>query len=376
MQTGTIIFWQNMVSPHQVPFIEGIARISGRKVILVVQETMLSERRDLGWEGQTVKGVEIVLANNKEIVRHLLEGAGMGSLHILGGFRGQSFTEEVIKACRKWKQKVITISEGCNSKGLIGAGRQVLYRYLYAKYRDDIDFMMVMGENGKAWFRKAGWPDNRLFTFGYVTTVDPPAKLPETILPNRAGEVQLLFVGQLIPRKGLDRIILALGRSGLKNIDIDVIGDGPQHGEWVALAERVGVGSYFHFHGVRPNTITRSSMQKADYLLLPSRFDGWGAVVNEAMIMGTPVVCSQECGARDLVESSGLGMVVSNGGERGWDLALQALSQAGKTTGADRERLRQFSTRLSGESLAQYFLGVVDYVHSGSPKPVLPWKAP
>src|SRR5437870_11248743 len=45
-------------------------------------------------------------------------------------------------------------------------------------------------------------------------------------------------------------------------------------------------------------------MDSADLLVLPSRYDGWGAVINEALMSGIPAICSDNCGAADLVRSS------------------------------------------------------------------------
>ena len=44
---------------------------------------------------------------------------------------------------------------------------------------------------------------------------------------------------------------------------------------------------------------------KYDALVLPSRHDGWGVVVNEALLQGVPVIVSDHVGAKCLVESPG-----------------------------------------------------------------------
>ena len=49
------------------------------------------------------------------------------------------------------------------------------------------------------------------------------------------------------------------------------------------------------------NTKVRLAIEEADLLVLPSRFDGWGAVVNEALGAGTPVLVSDLCGSSYLV---------------------------------------------------------------------------
>ncbi len=59
--------------------------------------------------------------------------------------------------------------------------------------------------------------------------------------------------------------------------------------------------SKVHFTGTISNTKVRSLMINYDILILPSRHDGWGAVVNEAIQNGLFVIASDTCGAKDLI---------------------------------------------------------------------------
>ena len=45
-----------------------------------------------------------------------------------------------------------------------------------------------------------------------------------------------------------------------------------------------------------------STISKYDFLILPSRFDGWGVVINEALLARVPVICSNQAGASSLVK--------------------------------------------------------------------------
>jgi glycosyltransferase involved in cell wall biosynthesis len=64
------------------------------------------------------------------------------------------------------------------------------------------------------------------------------------------------------------------------------------------------------FHGVVSNDDVRAALTRADCAVLPSRFDGWGTLVNESLAAGTPVICTASCGAAVLVSSARLGSVV------------------------------------------------------------------
>ena len=53
--------------------------------------------------------------------------------------------------------------------------------------------------------------------------------------------------------------------------------------------------------GTKPQAEVPLFMQQADVFILPSVYDGWGAVVNEALQAGCYVICSDAAGASDLI---------------------------------------------------------------------------
>jgi glycosyltransferase involved in cell wall biosynthesis len=113
-----------------------------------------------------------------------------------------------------------------------------------------------------------------------------------------------LYVGQIIPRKGLKVLLeacAALKRQGYENFSLLIIGEGSQRPElelWVksedltAQVEWVGKVNYGHL-GVY--------FQDADVFVFPTSEDIWGMVLPEAMALGKPVICSTGAGAAELV---------------------------------------------------------------------------
>jgi glycosyltransferase involved in cell wall biosynthesis len=76
------------------------------------------------------------------------------------------------------------------------------------------------------------------------------------------------------------------------------------------MVRSLGLANRVAFHGVVSNDAVRSALAQADCAVLPSRFDGWGTLVNESLAAGTPVICTAACGAAVLVSSAQLGSVV------------------------------------------------------------------
>src|SRR5512134_3369011 len=64
-----------------------------------------------------------------------------------------------------------------------------------------------------------------------------------------------------------------------------------------------------------------------DVFVLPSRYDGWGVVVNQAVAAGLPVICSNQVGAGyDLVEDSVNGLKFQAGDAHGLERSMRFLA--------------------------------------------------
>jgi glycosyltransferase involved in cell wall biosynthesis len=105
--------------------------------------------------------------------------------------------------------------------------------------------------------------------------------------------VRYLFVGQLIPRKGVPELLDAF--SQLSEGELYVAGDGPLR-PLVTQAAESGRVTYL-------GQIDRPALQElyadSDVLVLPSHYEVWGLVINEALEHGLPVIATQAVGAVD-----------------------------------------------------------------------------
>lgn len=101
--------------------------------------------------------------------------------------------------------------------------------------------------------------------------------------------VSLLFVGRLEPEKRADRAIYALARARSLGIDVEltIVGDGSQREALQSLAQELGVTQWIVFVGQKDPL---EYYARADMLLVPSEYEGYGMVIIEALAAGIPVL--------------------------------------------------------------------------------------
>lgn len=153
--------------------------------------------------------------------------------------------------------------------------------------------------------------DSALFRPGHRAPHDPAAP-------------RLLYVGNLLPVKGVDRLpaIMREVRAKAPGAHLDVLGEGPLRASVAAE-----LGDAATFHGRRTPAQVADRMRASDVLVVPSRSEGWGCVVSEALACGTPVVASAVGG---LVEAVGHpGRTVPEGPGYVKDFAARVLRAAG-----------------------------------------------
>jgi rhamnosyl/mannosyltransferase len=105
----------------------------------------------------------------------------------------------------------------------------------------------------------------------------------------RLGAPLLLFVGRMVPYKGLDVLLRAMDGIDARAV---LVGEGPLKAEWQQLAHDLGLGERVQFPGEVSNQELVALYHACDLFVLPSitRAEAFGIVQLEAMACGKPVV--------------------------------------------------------------------------------------
>lgn len=152
-----------------------------------------------------------------------------------------------------------------------------------------------------------------------------------------AKGVRFLYCGQLIDRKGVDLLLSAFLqlRQRHNEIYLDLVGKGPLEAklkQWIPEQFRTSI----NFHGFRDVCELPKLFAAADVFILPSRHDGWGVVVNQAVASGLPVISTSAVGAaHDLVLDGESGYIVAPG-------SSEPLRKAMEKFIVDPDRVRRF----------------------------------
>ena len=177
------------------------------------------------------------------------------------------------------------------------------------------------------------------------STVAPPAGdrfepvTSETDIRERAvsGPLEVTFLGNVVPRKGLDALVDGLARLGGSDVDwrLTVVGDrtvAPDHA--AAVAERVaaaGIGDRVRFAGRLDDKAVAAQLRESHVLAVPSRYEPFGMVYLEAMGFGCVPLATTAGGAGEFVRDGESGVLVPPDDPRAVSRALRDLD--------DRDRL-------------------------------------
>ncbi len=128
-------------------------------------------------------------------------------------------------------------------------------------------------------------------------------------------EKYFLFYGQLTQEKGIDDLIKAYARCGVKE-KLFVLGDGPLRRSMEKLAREEGVAEkvcFISFKGV-PNKQIINLQKRALCIISPSRcYENAPYSVLEAMSLGKAVLCSNKGGAKEMVGNGSRGFIFEQG---------------------------------------------------------------
>lgn len=312
-----------------------------------------------------MQGVTVITEPSEAQVQQQFEDAQ--AVHIFSGINVTPVSSRALQIAVRRKARIGIMAEPYEWHGWRGQLRRLRSIWQCVRYKAHVSFILAIGNKGCELFERSGWPKNKIFEWGYF--IVPAEALPE----ETAGPFRFLFIGSLMTHKGVDVLMHALNRLKTRSFELNIVGQGPEKPMLEQLVTQYDLSGRVRFHGFMDNRRVQQFQASHDLFLLPSRYDGWGAVINEALMQGTPVVCSNHCGASVLINRNNGGVFQSENVEELAALIAMQMDK-GKVDAARRNELRTWADRISGTAAAHYFMALIMHVVNGGKQPVAPWK--
>ena len=253
-----------------------------------------------------------------------------------------------MKAARRWRGRALRIV--VMDHQWLGTPKQWLgrlTRQLYIQPAFDAAFMP--GDEQAVFARHLGFKQREIIV-GLYTCEDAFHTGPQEPLRD-----SFLFTGRLVDTKGVDVLAQAYRTYRTQALDpwpLVVAGIGPMDAELGAI-EGVELLGF-----VSPKDLPYL-MAQSGCLLLPSRFEPWGVVVQEAAAAGQAVICTSACGAASRLVLDGYnGRVVAPGKPDELARAMHWVADAGPMRRAEMSRrsvelAKQYTPHRWAEHLAE-----------------------
>ena len=149
--------------------------------------------------------------------------------------------------------------------------------------------------------------------------------------PAAAGHPAAIYVGRLVPEKGLDLLLDAWADAfgNCADARLRLVGAGPLDAALRARAAQLGIAAQVEFLGQR--TDVAGLLGAADFGVLPSHIEGLSNTLLEFMASGLPVVASRVSGSEDFLVDGRNGWLFEAGARAELAERLRAAAQCGRT---------------------------------------------
>lgn len=158
---------------------------------------------------------------------------------------------------------------------------------------------LAIGEMARSDFISWGIRENKIKILPYSSTNSQNRETKnKRIIEFKQDKVAILYVGVLNKRKGTDLLLRAIKSVCEKYCcRLILVGKDESGGGYLSYAKKYEIEDKIMFYGVSNPKELSSIYNSCDLFILPSRFDGWGVVLNEAATHNLPLIASNKCGA-------------------------------------------------------------------------------
>jgi glycosyltransferase involved in cell wall biosynthesis len=264
-----ILFYLNSPTTYQLNFFENLKK---KKEVFVLYKNNFSQNHKLKFKKK--KWMFFLRRDNKLYIKTILKKINPNII-VIGGYKLNILDIYLNKKIKKffWLERV-------NNKNII----KNLIRNVYIKIKlKKADGIFAIGKEASKFYKSF---NSNVCNLPYSINVQK--KIKNYQVP------KFLFVGQMVERKGIKLILDTLKKLNTQEYKFTFVGDGPLRKDVINLSRQNKNIKYIKFKNELE--LNRIYMQN-NILVLPSKYDGWGVVIIEAMARGMALLSSDNVGA-------------------------------------------------------------------------------
>ncbi len=217
-------------------------------------------------------------------------------------------------------------------RGLVDKLHNIIYgSFLYKFLLSSVSKVHVLNDRDKKLLRTK---------YGVKNIISLPPAVEFSHIKTQALQrdpqtLEIIYVGELSSRKGVDTIISII-RQSPSHFSFNIVGDGPLKNEILKLQDE----KKCKYHGYVSSSKLSSLYDQSDVLLFPSRSESFGMVMAEALAYGAKIVNSSDVTLNlpEFVETT-----INNRKEMDYIAALSKIFTQKQNNKIDRKKIQQFA---------------------------------
>ena len=369
-----VIFWLDKY-PRSIA--GTIKALSSRFNVICVclRREIDEERAKMGWGYDEIAHCKFHFLSEEahpiDVVTDIANLNADESFHFMLGLRNGGINKYVYKYIMPKHRNIAVIAERPTAYQLSFAKRllsQLYYRFMALILRNRIKCILAMGMLGVKAYRAVGWPQKMVLPYLYHKITKPVVNEQQIDCKN----IKFVYVGQFSKRKGVDLIMEVFDSLNCYNWTLDVVGaNGDMEKE---VIEWCNENPKVNDLGVWNSMDVSQNIGRYDLCLVPSRYDGWGMVVMEAVEAGVGCITTTDTGSRDLIDASGAGVVIPSNSIEELVKYIRVLLKYPQLLDEWKSQACKYKNNITDERIAEYVTECILYFSSNSDKyPHCPW---
>jgi asparagine synthase (glutamine-hydrolysing) len=288
-----LLVWTSIPTHHQSAFFDAL-RQRGIDLVVHYLRHVNPSRLDMGWEEHTALplGERYV----PETLRALDDCPDWSErIHVIPGYS----TVFLLRLALLLSQKGIPwLHWGEHSRPRIRSRATFLIKRFYGHLIQRYGVgALAIGDLARTEFLGWGVSEDRIRFLPYAVAGFSGSAAPG--IADRRPGARFLFLGSLYPLKGIDLLLTAMRDvlAAFPDARLELAGNDLSAGRYGRDAARLGINYAVRFTGVVDAGQVGTVLLRNEVLILPSRHDGWGVVLNEAASLGKAIIASDASGA-------------------------------------------------------------------------------